>query len=371
MEYFLNLFSPETWSAFRAAGRTISGFSRHQKTHAQRSLQPGNIFLCYLVGLGRWCGALEIESEAFVDEAPIFKPVSDPFVVRFRVTPLVVLAPEHALPMREPSLWNRLAWTKDKSPGAVGWGANFQRSLRRMPEEDGAFLLDLLTKQAQTLKPYELSGKDRRALNRATVRTATGELPVEIPDGDDETEGLAEDRVKELEVRQSHKIQAMIAEIGSKMGFKIWLPKSDRERVKTATSYDLNATIIEILPMNYNDATIRTIEQIDVIWLKGRSIARAFEIEHTTAIYSGLLRMADLVALQPDIDIPLHIVAPESRQSAVLDQIKRPVFSLLETGPLSDRCSLLTYDDIEEIAAKPDLAHMRDSILDDYQVFAH
>lgn len=81
--------------------------------------------------------------------------------------------------------------------------------------------------------------------------------------------------------------------------------------------------------------------------------------------------MADLVALQPDINIPLHIVAPGTRQSTVLDQIKRPVFSLLETGPLSERCSLLTYDDIEEIAAKPDLAHMRDSVLDDYQAFAH
>jgi hypothetical protein len=370
MAYFLNLFSPETWAAHRAAGGTVSGFSKHQKTQAQRSLHPGSIFLCYLVGLGRWCGALKIESEAFIDEAPIFKAESDPFVVRFRVTPLVVLDPEHAIPMREPSLWNRLAWTRDIPLGSVGWGANFQRSLRRMPEEDGAYLLELLTKQAKDLKPYELSAKDRRALNRATVRTAAGELPVEIPDEDDEAQGPVEDDAKEPEARQSHRIQAMIAEIGSKMGFKIWLPKSDRERVKAATSYDLNATLVDILPMNYNDATIRTIEQIDVIWLKGRSIARAFEIEHTTAIYSGLLRMADLVALQPDINISLHIVAPEARQLTVLDQIKRPVFSLLETGPLSDRCSLLTYDDIVEIAAKPDLPHMRDSILDDYQVFA-
>jgi hypothetical protein len=61
---------------------------------------------------------------------------------------------------------------------------------------------------------------------------------------------------------------------------------------------------------------------------------------------------------------------PEDRQVTVLDQIRRPVFSLLDTGPLSDRCGLLTYDDVREIAAKPDLTHMRDSILDDYQVFA-
>jgi hypothetical protein len=370
MDYFLNLFSPQTWAAFRAAGGTVSGFSRHQRTQAQRSVHPGAVFLCYLTRLGRWCGALKIESEMFIDETPIFKPEADPYIVRFRVSSLVVLDPEYALPIREPGLWQRLAWTRHTAPGAVGWAANFQSSLRRMSDEDGAYLLELLKKQSQELREYPLTPKDRRALNRATVRTAVGELPVEIPDEDDEVEqGPAETEV-EPEARQSHKVQSQIAEIGGKMGFKIWLPRSDRERVKAASSYDLASTLIDVLPMNYNDATIRTIEQIDVLWLKGRSIARAFEIEHTTAIYSGLLRMADLVALQPDINIPLHIVAPEERQSTVLDQIKRPVFSLLETGPLSERCSLLTYDDIREIASKPDLPHMKGSVLDDYQVYA-
>jgi len=195
-------------------------------------------------------------------------------------------------------------------------------------------------------------------------------LPVEIPSDDDDAAISEIEPFNGVEARQSHKVQGLIAQIGSKMGFRIWLPKADRERVKATLDFDLASALIDILPMNYNDATIRTIEQIDVIWLKGRSIARAFEIEHTTAIYSGLLRMADLVALQPDINIPLHIVAPETRQETVLDQIRRPVFSLLETGPLSSRCSLLTYDDVVEIAAKPDLAHMRDTVLDDYQVFA-
>ena len=49
-----------------------------------------------------------------------------------------------------------------------------------------------------------------------------------------------------------------------------------------------------------------------MIWLKRRAIIRAFEVEHTTAVYSGILRMADLLALQPNMDINLHIVAPSS-----------------------------------------------------------
>lgn len=63
-------------------------------------------------------------------------------------------------------------------------------------------------------------------------------------------------------------------------------------------------------------------------------MARAFEIEHTTSIFSGLLRMADLLALQPNMNIRLHIVAPEERAEKVKIEIKRPVFSLLGDGPL-------------------------------------
>jgi hypothetical protein len=108
-----------------------------------------------------------------------------------------------------------------------------------------------------------------------------------------------------------------------------------------------NDTLLENLPLNYDETTLRTIEQIDVIWLKRRSIVRAFEVEHTTAIYSGILRMADLLALQPNMDIRLHIVAPSSRREKVFQEITRPVFSLLEGGPLSGRCTYILYESVK------------------------
>ncbi|MEE2921331.1 MAG: hypothetical protein VYC38_06170, partial [Pseudomonadota bacterium] len=229
-----------------------------------------------------------------------------------------------------------------------------------LPIDDAKFLESLLVGQSNTPKKYEFSEKDRRKLaNTSTVRTQRGEISVAIP----------EDDVDELPVeshKESHRMQGLLAEIGSRMGFKIWLPRNDRERVYAASEDDLRAVVVENLPMNYNDATIRTIEQIDLLWLRGRSIARAFEIEHTTAIYSGLLRMADLVALQPDIQIPLHIVAPEERRDSVINQIKRPVFSLFETGPLSERCTYLSYSSAKEIRELPHLAHLNASILDEY-----
>ena len=120
------------------------------------------------------------------------------------------------------------------------------------------------------------------------------------------------------------------------------------------------------LPLNYDDTTLRTIEQIDVLWLKGRAVARAFEVEHTTAVYSGILRMADLLALQPNMDIKLHIVAPETRKKKVFEEILRPVFSLLEGRPLAKTCTFLSYDTIKEVYALPHLGHVSDTILDEY-----
>ncbi len=66
------------------------------------------------------------------------------------------------------------------------------------------------------------------------------------------------------------------------------------------------------------------IEHIDVLWLRGNRVEAAFEIEHTTSVYSGLLRMADLVTLHPNIMIRLYIVAPDSRRAKVLSELVRP-----------------------------------------------
>lgn len=58
------------------------------------------------------------------------------------------------------------------------------------------------------------------------------------------------------------------------------------------------------LPQQFEPATTRTIELIDLLWLDGGAFVAAFEVESTTSIYSGLLRMSDLLAKQPNISIP-------------------------------------------------------------------
>ena len=162
-------------------------------------------------------------------------------------------------------------------------------------------------------------------------------------------------------------MQAKVAEIGATMGFSIWVPNNDRTRVLEHIPQSMHSKFIGHLNLAYNDATLNTIRQIDVLWLNEDEIVRAFEIEHTTAIYSGILRMTDLLALQANINIKLHIVAPDIRGNKVLEEIRRPTFRRLN---LSSKCSFLPYAKIDEIAALPNLEHTVHSVISNYEVWA-
>jgi hypothetical protein len=215
---------------------------------------------------------------------------------------------------------------------------------------------------------YETPLKERWSRDR-TIRTVEGEVSVTVPSEDDDVEekDAIVPEAKAHEARQSIKIQSKLARIGAVMGFKVWIPRGDRARVSELLAARENAAFIQDLPLNYDNATLDTIEQIDVLWLKGRSIARAFEVEHTTAVYSGLIRMADLQALQPNMDIRLHIVAPDERRDKVFHEMKRPVFSLLDRGPLSRSCTFISYESVDAINCLEHLAHTNDSIIADYE----
>ena len=56
--------------------------------------------------------------------------------------------------------------------------------------------------------------------------------------------------------------------------------------------------------------------------MKDNSIIKAFEIEHSTSVYSGLLRMSDLNALVPNLSIDFYIVAPGDRSEKVIKEIE-------------------------------------------------
>jgi hypothetical protein len=195
-----------------------------------------------------------------------------------------------------------------------------------------------------------------------SIKREDKEVVVSVPTESDTDEEVS---TKPDEVRESIQIQALLAEIGERMGMKIWLPKADRNGVLKKWKPE-EGSLLDRLPLNYDDTTLKTIEQIDVLWLRKRSIVRAFEVEHTTSVYSGILRMADLIALQPNMAITLHIVAPSDKRAKVFQEIRRPVFSLLEGRPLAEVCTYLSYDSLREISKEKHIEHLSDKVLEKY-----
>lgn len=359
MKYYINLFSPETHGAFTKSDQTTSGFSIKQQTSAKK-IKPGDRFICYVTKISRFAGIFEVVSDSFVDDTPIFYEQDDPFILRFKVKPLVWLQLEESVPMFNEIIWDHLSITGESK----SWMGMIRGSLQHINTQDAKYIEEILLAQKSSPKDYPLSESDLKKLKSHRIKTHKQKsITVSIPESDDND--TIEEPTEVSTVRDSIKVQAILAEIGERMKMKIWIPRADRNAVLEVWK-PKEGTLLETLPMNYDDTTLKTIENIDVLWIKRSSIVRAFEVEHTTSIYSGLLRMADLMALQPNLEIQAHIVAPAERKYKVFQEITRPVFSLLEKGPLAETCTYLSYDAALELQAEKRLEYMTDSVLDEF-----
>jgi hypothetical protein len=128
MPAYLDLFTSETRDAFIKNGSDVSGFRKWGRDIAAR-IKPGDIFICYLVGLSRWIGALKVLSEAYEDSTPYFIQQNDPFVIRFRVSPIVKVQPVRAIPIR--AIWDKLPMCKGvQQTAGFTYKVGLQRSLK-------------------------------------------------------------------------------------------------------------------------------------------------------------------------------------------------------------------------------------------------
>lgn len=146
-------------------------------------------------------------------------------------------------------------------------------------------------------------------------------------------------------------IQWLLLKLGNDMGLDLWVANNDRGKVINNQRLGDIPRLKKSLPLTFDETTNKTIQLIDVLWLKQNNIIAAFEIESTTSIYSGILRMADLIAMLPYINIPLYIVAPNERREKVYEEVNRPVFSNLPT-PMNQICKYIAFSKLRDAITK-------------------
>ena len=121
--------------------------------------------------------------------------------------------------------------------------------------------------------------------------------------------------------------QGWLRDLGRALGFDVWIAANDRSRAYGGGQLGdgcLPALASEGVP------AAESVRLIDVIWLEqgtGR-YAAAFEVEHSTSIHSGIVRMLDLALGSPlGNACSLFLVAPDGRRDEVAQQLNRPAFS--------------------------------------------
>ncbi len=66
-QYWLDLFAYKTWQEFLKAGGKVSGF-RESRWNTVKRIRKDDYLLCYLTGVSRWIGLLEVTGDAFLDK---------------------------------------------------------------------------------------------------------------------------------------------------------------------------------------------------------------------------------------------------------------------------------------------------------------
>ena len=128
--------------------------------------------------------------------------------------------------------------------------------------------------------------------------------------------------------RTHSEIQGWLRDLGCALGYSVWIASNDRNRAFGAGR--LGDGCLDSLPAPLESSPAAdAIRLIDVLWLEpGGRVAAAFEVEHTTSIYSGIVRMLDLALGHAEQPVrSLFLVAPDDREAEVRAQLRRPAFS--------------------------------------------
>jgi len=269
------------------------------------------------------------------------------------VKPIVLLRPEHGIPIHD--LLDSLSWDPKT------WTGHVRGSPAKIAKADGEIIMAALRDAEAHPKKRPFDPRKLKSVPSYAVKAKRGkktaETLVTVPE--------REETGKETVPSDHSRIQGLLLSLGSKMGMHLWVAPNDRGKALRNKRL-LAKRLLDELPTQFDAATTKTIEMIDVLWLRGNSIVAAFEVEHTTSIYSGLLRMSDLLAMQPNLDIRLYLVAPDDRREKVLQEVARPTFSVLKK-PLHSVCRFLPYSQLEQAIQKYEgiAQHLKPEFLDE------
>jgi hypothetical protein len=152
---------------------------------------------------------------------------------------------------------------------------------------------------------------------------------------------LEAQRLREGTAFSHSQVQTLLAGIGNAKGYEVYVPEYDIGK--------LDWTLTKNFPLRRQppdgfDQVRGILGEIDVVWVtKGRNnVEGLYEVEHSTAVYSGLLRFNDILLTDPKVS-RFSIVSNEVRRGLFSRQLFRPTF---KKSGLAELCSFLEYANV-------------------------
>ncbi|BCG60935.1 hypothetical protein PUR_43600 [Paenibacillus sp. URB8-2] len=133
------------------------------------------------------------------------------------------------------------------------------------------------------------------------------------------------DVTNEIKENNEHsEMQYYLARLGNALGYQVWIAQNDHNR-KWNRHVLGEFSVSSLPPLNVPKSVADTISFIDAIWLDEKNnIISAFEVEKSTSIYSGILRLHDLSLSLGNHDSRLYLICPDNREKEVQAQLLRP-----------------------------------------------
>lgn len=151
---------------------------------------------------------------------------------------------------------------------------------------------------------------------------------------------------EEIPEHTHNSIVLTLSKIGKLLDCDVWVCNDLKNKIiEDQRLGDLS--IPDLVLPGLTDSTLRILKSIDVLWLRGRSIIAGFEVEHSTPIYSGMLRFTDLFLEIPNLKIRAYIVAPDRRKNQVIYQFNRITFkNILENEDKASNIKVIYYSSL-------------------------
>lgn len=251
--YWLDLFTGTTWEEFKKHGANVSGF-RHRRRRLAKKIRPGDYLICYLTGIMRLVGVLEVKSECYEDDTPIWD--DGVFPIRFKVELIYELTPKTAVPIL--SLKDKLSLFQNLiSPRA--WSGFFRSSPGKFDPHDGEIITQVI--KDAIANPVVRDYDEAKYRRRSKIFESTKIGVVTVPEEDkEETKSEISAPKYEIEKSTHEEIQWLLLKLGSDLGLDVWVARNDRNRTFNGIPFSDIRNLKTQLPRQFDDATNRTIE---------------------------------------------------------------------------------------------------------------